>query len=102
MTGKIDIPPLGFSLDDMVRWRADVLAGPVEAPAGWLDLADTMLRLSQRRAELSGAEATPPRVRRNWRDEAGLQVDWTWEARPCEVYRRLPRHFRGASIQCPG
>ena len=77
VTGGVGIPPLGFSLDDMARWRGDVLAGPVEIPIGWHDLADTLLLLVQRRGRWPGQQESRARVRRMWRDGTGLRLDWT-------------------------
>ena len=75
LTGKMDVPPLAFGLDDMARWRADVLAGPVEVPVGWRDLADALLHMVQR----DRVEAKPASIRHIWRDTTGervMQVDW--------------------------
>ncbi|MGC8478248.1 MAG: hypothetical protein ACP5NP_18000, partial [Acetobacteraceae bacterium] len=71
------IPPLGFSLEAMARWRADVLRGPVDAPAGWHDLADALLLLVQRRGSGRGHGTGWARVRRIRRDGYGLRLDWT-------------------------
>lgn len=76
MTGKMDIPPLGFSLDDMARWRADVLVGPVDVAAGWRDLADAVLHVAQRRRKYPEDGNEPTSVRRIWRDDTGLRLDW--------------------------
>ena len=75
ITGGMDVPPLAFGLDDMARWRADVLAGPVDIPPGWRDLADALLHVVQRDRE----RPKPPSLRRIWRDTAGtmgMQVEW--------------------------
>ena len=77
VTGGVGFPPLGFSLDDMARWRRDVLAGPVEVPIGWHDLADTLLLLVQKRGRGPGQKGSRARVRRMWRDGTGLRLDWT-------------------------
>ncbi len=77
VTGGVGIPPLGFSLDDMAGWRANVLVGPVDIPTGWRDLADTILLLVQRSKGRPGQEGSRARVRRIWRDSTGLRLDWT-------------------------
>ncbi len=77
VTREMDIPPLGFSLDDMAKWRADVLAGPVDVPTGWHDLADAILRVMQRKTDSPGDRGRRAGVQRIWRDDAGLRLDWT-------------------------
>lgn len=72
LTGKMDVPPLAFRLDDMAQWRADVLAGPVEIPAGWRDLADAVLHVVQQ----EGQQHKPASIRHIWRDETGMQLRW--------------------------
>lgn len=72
LTGGMDIPPLAFTLDDMARWRADVLTGPVEVPAGWRDLADAVLHVVQRER----VEFGPVSIRHIRRDGAGMRLDW--------------------------
>ena len=75
LTSKMDVPPLAFGLNDMARWRADVLAGPVEVPAGWRDLADALLHMVQRER----VETKPASIRQIWRGITGdraMQVDW--------------------------
>ena len=72
LTGKMDVPPLAFGLDDMARWRADVLAGPVEVPVGWRDLADALLHVVQR----DRVEAKSASIRYIWQGETGMRVDW--------------------------
>lgn len=72
VTGKMDIPPLAFGLDDMARWRTDVLIGPVEVPVGWRDLTDAVLHVVQRERAQSGSAS----VQHIWQDESGLRMQW--------------------------
>jgi hypothetical protein len=72
--GQIDIPPLAFSLDEMLSWRTDVLSGPVDIPAGWYDLTDAVLHVRQRGG---GEWSKSARICRIWRDKSGLRLDWT-------------------------
>lgn len=71
-TDSMDVPPLAFGWDDMARWRADVLTGPVEVPNGWRDLADAVLRVTQR----EGEQPRPASIQRIWRDETGMRLKW--------------------------
>ena len=80
ITGKMDVPPLAFGLDDMAQWRADVLIGPVEIPAGWRDLADTVLHVVQRERAQSGAAS----VQHIWQGGSGLRVEWTEDGTPLD------------------
>jgi len=84
ITGGMNVPPLAFGLDDMARWRADVLAGPVDITPGWRDLADALLHVVQRDRE----QLKPPSIRRIWRDTAGtraMQVEWAGDGPALEV-----------------
>ena len=42
--GRMGLPPMDFTAADMLLWRSEVLVGPVDVPAGWLDLVDGLLR----------------------------------------------------------
>ncbi len=68
--GQTEIPPLAFSLDEMLRRRTDVLSGPVDIPAGWYDLTDAVLHVTQSWSRLA-------RICHIWRDKSGLQLNWT-------------------------
>lgn len=72
LTGGMDVPPLAFTLDDMAQWRADVLTGPVEVPAGWRDLADAVLHVVQRERVQFG----PVSIQHIWWDGTGMRLDW--------------------------
>jgi hypothetical protein len=76
VTKRMDVLPLAFRLDDMARCRADVLAGPVDVPDGWSDLADALLRLMQRKTDRLDNGDRVAGVRRIWRDRTGMRLDW--------------------------
>lgn len=67
------VPPIGFALEEMTAVRADVLAGRTEIPAGWHDLADTVLQILQN-------SPGQPRVVRMRCDDAGLRIEWHEES----------------------
>jgi hypothetical protein len=89
------LPPLDITAPDMRLWRADVLEGPVDVPAGWLDLVDGLLREMGRNnqdimQEQSGtrninvsphragfAPADPVRVKLIGATPDGLVIDYT-------------------------
>lgn len=83
MTGGMDVPPLAFGLDDMARWRADVLAGPVEVPVGWLDLADALLHVVQRE-RMPLKPASIRHIGRGVTGERAMNVEWAENGPPLE------------------
>lgn len=78
MTGKMAVPPLTFGLDDMARWRADVLAGPVNVPLGWRDPADAVLCVARQQREQRSGER---HIRKEVGGEVG-PVPWPRRAAP--------------------
>jgi hypothetical protein len=91
--GRMGMPPLGFSLAEMVGWRADVLHGPVEVLDGRLDLVDAMLRhlangnrvVTENAGTRNGyADSPPVRVTAIWESPQGLRVAYTGGGRRAE------------------
>ncbi len=68
------LPPLGFAAVDVSRWRADILAGPLDVPLGWLDLVDGMLKQLSPNVS-AGSPTTSVRIDRVAATVHGLRVD---------------------------
>lgn len=63
------VPPIGFTLEEMMATRAGVLTGRVDVPAGWYELADTVLQQLQH-------DPGWPRIAQIWADDAELRIEW--------------------------
>ena len=63
------VPPIGFTLEEMMATRAGVLTGPVDVPAGWYELADTVLQQLQHNSGW-------PRVAQVRADDEELRIGW--------------------------